>query len=203
MEKMMNVFYGCQVFNRKLAYKIRTLIKNKSSMPYGRTPTALVINVLQNTDGVRKFLSSCGLISASDFQRLFICFENYKIPIFVVSEELYAKAVRLVDHGGVADVQSSLLMSKTHQTLAKTNRSAFSGTDLDKELNQLGIKNIIFTGEMTPLGLLSTRRDAELLGYQTQFARNITEIDGELTKVKYPVNGAKSPIRTLSEINLL
>lgn len=202
-EIKMIFFNGCQMVNQGLTCKIRTMIKSKSWNFYQRTPTALVINTLQNGGGVRKFLSNYGLTSENDFRHLFIDFENYKIPIFVVIEDLYSKVVRLTERSNLADVPSNLLMAKTCQLLPRTNRSAFSATDLDKELNRLGIRKIIFTGEMTPSGLASTRRDAELLGYHAAFARNIAEIDDKLIKVKYSVNGTQGRIPGLSEINLL
>ncbi|QMV52003.1 isochorismatase family protein [Ewingella americana] len=203
MKKMMNVFYGCQMFNRKLAYRIHTLIKNRLPIYTNRTPTALVINTLHSGHGIRKFLSDYDLVSDSDLQHLFISFDNYKIPIFLVIEDLYSKAVRLTDSSHLADMQSSLLMANTHQLLPRMNPSAFSATGLDKELNKLGTKKIIFSGEMTPSGLASTRRDAELLGYQVAFAKNLTEIDDKLIKVKYSVNSAQGMMPVLTEINLL
>ena len=195
-EKKMNIFYGCQKFIQGVTCEIRTLIRNKTSISDERIPTALVINTLQSADGVRKFLSHYELVSVDDFQRLFIRFDNYKIPIFIVIEDLYSKAVRLTDCGELVDVQLSLLMAETHQPLPKMNRSAFYGTDLDKDLNKLGIKKIIFTGEMTHASLAATRRDAELLGYHAGFARNIITIDDKLTKAKYSVNGAKNLMAT-------
>jgi len=202
-EKIISVFYVCQIFNRKLAYKIRTLIKNRLPISTNRAPTALVINTLHSGHGIRKFLSDYDLVSEGDLQHLFTDFDNYKIPIFMVIEDLYSKALRITDSSHLTDVQSRLLMAKTHQPLPRMNPSAFSATDLDKELNKLGTKKIIFCGEMTPSWLASTRRDAELLGYQAAFAKNLTEIDDKLIKVKYSVNDARNLLPALSEINLL
>lgn len=200
MKKMFNFLYGCLGSSKALISKFCQCKGKDPSFHSGFTDAALVVQMFQSRNGVGNFLSHQRASKDDDFRKLLINFELYKIPKILICLDECSKSTRLYGVTESLDLYPTLLPSHLSGTSVNRNSSLFAGTYLDRELNRLGIRNIILAGQMTPASISLTRRDAELLGYQVTVPKDLMVTGDRLDKLQYPVNGTLYGNTLFSEI---
>ena len=124
--------------------------------PGGKMPIPDGMKALQNSKRIVEFAHKNGM------------------PVFFVQHlgaadgPLFAKGSRF------AEFHKDLQPGKNDRVISKATPSSFVGTDLQQQLDALGIKQLIVTGLMTHMCVSSTARDAVPLGYSVIIPEDAT-----------------------------
>ncbi|MDF7648504.1 cysteine hydrolase [Pantoea sp. Acro-805] len=124
--------------------------------PGGKMPIPDGLKALQNSKRILEFAHKNGM------------------PVFFAQHlgaadgPLFAKGSRF------AEFHKDLQPGKNDRVISKATPSSFVGTDLQQQLDALGIKQLIVTGLMTHMCVSSTARDAVPLGYSVIIPEDAT-----------------------------
>jgi nicotinamidase-related amidase len=115
-----------------------------------------------------------GMQALKNSKRIVEFAHKNSMPVFFVQHlgdadgPLFAKGSRF------AEFHKDLQPGKGDRVISKATPSSFVGTDLQKQLDSLGIKQLIVTGLMTHMCVSSTARDAVPLGYSVIIPEDAT-----------------------------
>jgi nicotinamidase-related amidase len=90
----------------------------------------------------------------------------------VVKVRTDAPAPALTPSADWADLRPELEAAPTDLRITKRGWDAFFGTELDLQLRRRGVTGIVLAGIATSIGVESTARHANLLGYELVVARD-------------------------------
>lgn len=153
---------------------IRTLSGEISTTALTASSTALIVIDFQNEYFEGKIFIPDGMKALKNTQRLVKFAHKNQFPVFFIQHIGLADGPLFAKGSKTAKFHPDLQPGKTDHVITKATPSSFVGTDLEKQLKQMGIKKIIITGLMTHMCVSSTARDAVPLGYQVIIAEDAT-----------------------------
>ncbi len=124
--------------------------------PGGKMPIPDGMKALQNSKRIVEFAHKNGM------------------PVFFVRHLGAADGPLFAKDSRFAEFHKDLQPGKNDRVISKTTPSSFVGTDLQQQLDALGIKQLIVTGLMTHMCISSTARDAVPLGYSVIIPEDAT-----------------------------
>ncbi|WP_343551646.1 cysteine hydrolase family protein [Pantoea sp.] len=145
---------------------IRTMSGATATQTLTAKETAVIVIDIQNeyfADG--KMPIPDGMKALNNSKRIVEFAHQHNMPVFFVQHlgdadgPLFAKGSRF------AEFHQDLQPGSNDCVISKATPSSFVGTDLQQQLDALGIKQLIVTGLMTHMCVSSTTRDAVPLGY--------------------------------------
>jgi len=154
---------------------IRTMSGATATTSLNAKQTAVIVIDIQNEyfPGGKMPIPD-GMQALKNSKRIVEFAHKNKMPVFFVQHlgdadgPLFAKGSRF------AEFHKDLQPAKGDRVISKATPSSFVGTDLQKQLDSLGIKQLIITGLMTHMCVSSTARDAVPLGYSVIIPEDAT-----------------------------
>ncbi|MRS21007.1 isochorismatase family protein [Enterobacteriaceae bacterium RIT692] len=154
---------------------IRTMSGATATTSLNAKQTAVIVIDIQNEyfPGGKMPIPD-GMQALNNSKRLVAFAHKNNMPVFFVQHlgeadgPLFAKGSRF------AEFHKDLQPAKGDRVISKATPSSFVGTDLQKQLDSLGIKQLIVTGLMTHMCVSSTARDAVPLGYSVIIPEDAT-----------------------------
>lgn len=153
---------------------IRTMSGTQPTTHLEANETALLVIDIQNEYFEGKMPIPDGLKALRNNQSLVNFAHQNKMPVFFVRHLGPADGPLFAEGSKFAEFHKDLQPGKDDRVVSKATPSSFVGTDLDKQLKQLGIKKLIVSGLMTHMCVSSTARDAVPLGYDVIIPEDAT-----------------------------
>lgn len=145
---------------------IRTMSGATATQTLTAKETAVIVIDIQNEYFAGgKMPIPDGMKALNNSKRIVEFAHKNNMPVFFVQHlgdadgPLFAKGSRF------AEFHKDLQPGSKDRVISKATPSSFVGTDLQQQLDALGIKQLIVTGLMTHMCVSSTARDAVPLGY--------------------------------------
>jgi nicotinamidase-related amidase len=153
---------------------IRTMSGAQPTTFLGASQTALIVIDIQNEYFEGKMPIPDGKKVLRNNQSLVNFAHQHKLPVFFVRHLGPADGPLFAEGSKFAEFHKDLQPAKNDRVISKATPSSFVGTDLDKQLKDLGIKTLIVSGLMTHMCVSSTARDAVPLGYDVIIPEDAT-----------------------------
>lgn len=153
---------------------IRTMSGAQATTSLEANATALVVIDFQNEYFNGKMPIPDGMKALRNTQSLVKFAHQNKMPVFYVRHIGPANGPLFAEGSKFAEFHKDLQPASGDRVITKATPSSFVGTDLDKQLKELGIKKIIVAGLMTHMCVSSTARDAVPLGYEVIIPEDAT-----------------------------
>ncbi len=153
---------------------IRTMSSAPATTSLQAGETALIVIDFQNEYFTGKMPIPDGMKALKKTQELVKFAHDKKMPVFFVRHEGPADSPLFAKGTTFSEFHKDLQPAAGDKVITKATPSSFVGTDLEKQLKDLGIKKIIVTGLMTHMCVSSTARDAVPLGFDVIIPEDAT-----------------------------
>ena len=154
---------------------IRTMSGATATTELTAKQTAVIVIDMQNEYFAGgKMPIPDGMQALNNSKRIVEFAHKNSMPVFFVRHLGAADGPLFAAGSRFAEFHQDLQPGKNDRVIDKATPSAFVGTDLQKQLDGLGIKQLIVTGLMTHMCVSSTARDAVPLGYSVIIPEDAT-----------------------------